>query len=295
VLEDLELLARSLLQAGDPSVVESCVARLDGLRAIVGSDLVDEVARSVQPTQASARGQGAVVVPNLASVPGIDSYALLIPKRAVTADFIEVVPKEGRLVVAIGDAPGSGLKSAFVARFIASLFRSLALAPGPLHLGRLLSQLSASISRHAYFERVSMQCLEFALDEGVVAAASAGHPYPVLYSARYQRCDRLPVRGRLLHARQATPGEARAYELRHAEIGAGDVVVLVSDGITEGRPGPDVYGYRFVRVIERHAGASAKTICEAILDDWRSHLSGEPPPDDAAILVLAVNRTTGRV
>ena len=288
VLEDLELLARALLEAGDPAFVDTCVARLEGVRRIVGSSIVDDVARSVQPHRSSARTVG-MLTPRLSTVPGIDAAAVLIPKGAVTADFIEVIPREGTLVVAIGDAPSAGLNSAFVARFIATIVQSLVRSPGTLHLGRLLTRVSTTIATHAHFARVSMQLVSLDLASGVAELASAGHPYPVLYSARYGRCDRLPVRGVLLHAQQAGHGEAPAYELRHAEIGAGDVLVLVSDGMTEAGPEPAPYGYRFAKTVSENAGAGAKAIADAILRDWRTHLAGKPPADDAAILVLALS------
>jgi hypothetical protein len=295
VLEDLELLAGALLAAGDTSFVEQCVARLDGLMDIVGSNMVDELARSTQqnlPRAASAHSESIVL--RTTGVAGIDAHAVLLPKRQVTADFVEIVRRNGRLVVAIGDAPMSGLKSAFVARFIATLFRSLVLAPGRFHLGQVLDQLSAVVSKHSYFERVSMQCVEVALDAGTIAFASAGHPYPVLYSARYRGCDRLTVQGALLHGVQVDHIEPRPYEVRHAEAEAGQIVVLVSDGITEGGAVEDPYGYRFMPVIERHAGDSARTICEAIVADWRAYLAGALPTDDATIVVLSLTDNASR-
>jgi hypothetical protein len=279
VLEDLELLAAALLGTGDPSSVEQCVARLDGLREVVGSDVVDEMARSVQPNVRGPHSQS--LVPRFAVVPGIDAHAILLPKREVTADFVEVVPRDGHLIIAIGDAPMSGLKSAFVARFIATLFRSLVLAPGQLRLDYIMDQLSALISRHPYFERVSMQCVDVALDEGTMTMVNAGHPYPVVYSTRYGRCDRLAVRGPLLHARPIETPPAGAFRVRHAEIGVGFVVVLVSDGITEAGPIQNPYGYRFTSMVEQNAGGGARSICQAILDHWRYHIGVDAANDDA--------------
>jgi hypothetical protein len=286
VLEDLELLAASLLGTGDPSGVEQCVARFDGLRHIVGSDVVDEMARSVQPNARGSHGQS--IVPRFSVVRGIDAHAVLLPKREVTADFVEVVPRDGHLVIAIGDAPMSGLKSAFVARFIATLFRSLVLAPGPLRLDHVMEQLSALISGHPYFERVSMQCVDVALDEGMMTMVNAGHPYPVVYSTHYGRCDRLAVRGPLLHARPIETPPAGAFRVRHAEIGVGFVVVLVSDGITEAGPIQNPYGYRFTSVVEQNAGGGARSICQAILNHWRHHIGVDAASDDATVLVLAL-------
>jgi len=232
----------------------------------------------------------------LPSVHGLDAYGALIPKRTVTGDFIEVVAKDGGLVVAIGEAPGSDVVSAFAAKFISIAFKSQVAGPSPVHLGRALGLLRSLVSGDQDFERVSLQCVDISRQDGVAAVASAGHPYPVFYSARYRRCDRLPVRGPLLYAHQQSPGdESSGYEVRHVEIGAGDVLVLVSDGITEGGPLSEPYGYRFTRVVEENAGDNAKAITDAILADWRSHLRGEPPIDDAAVVVITVGSArTGR-
>src|SRR5262249_13107501 len=157
---------------------------------------------------------------------------------------------------------------------------------GQLRLDAIMDQLSALISRHPYFERVSMQCVDVALDEQTMTMVNAGHPYPVLYSTRYGRCDRLAVRGPLLHARQVETSEPGSYRPRHAEIGTGFIIVLVSDGITEGGLINNPYGYRFTSAIEQNAGATARTICEAILQDWRQHQGVDAATDDATILVL---------
>jgi serine phosphatase RsbU (regulator of sigma subunit) len=163
----------------------------------------------------------------------------------------------------------------------------LVLAPGPLRLEHIVDQVSALISRHPYFERVSMQCVDISLDDGIMTMVNAGHPYPVLYSTRYGRCDRLAVRGPLLHARPNTL-DTGAFRARHAEIGAGCVIVLVTDGITEGGPIKDPYGYRLTSAVERNASGGAKRVSEAILDDWRNYQGEDPATDDATILVLVV-------
>jgi serine phosphatase RsbU (regulator of sigma subunit) len=45
-------------------------------------------------------------------------------------------------------------------------------------------------------------------------------------------------------------------------------------------------------VIERHVGASAKGICEAIVSDWQQHQGDDATTDDAAVLVLVLSGAT---
>ena len=74
-------------------------------------------------------------------------------------------------------------------------------------------------------------------------------------------------------------------------FGPGDVLVLLTDGLTEGHGlGTHGYGYRFTDVVERLSDGSAKTIGEAILDDWRDYPRTEPYFDDVTVIVIRVSR-----
>jgi len=291
VLDDVEYLTRSFLDANDPALIERCVAIVDDLRTVVGSDIIEDATNAVQFGGSSGgrhRCPG-VVTPSVRSIPGVDLYVGFLPKGQVTADFVEVVPHRGRLLIAIGDAPSTGIKSAFVARFIANLFRSLVKGSENARPAHLLGQVSERISNRAYFERVSMQCAEIDLSAGRLALANAGHPFPVLYSARRQRCDRLPVRGDLLHGGELA-ASPHVYGERHAEIDRGDILVLLSDGLTEGSARfHDPFGYRFADRIAELAGRGARAIGESILDDWQRHPRAEDWADDVTVVVAVVD------
>jgi serine phosphatase RsbU (regulator of sigma subunit) len=78
--------------------------------------------------------------------------------------------------------------------------------------------------------------------------------------------------------------------VRHVEIRSGDVLVMVSDGLTEGHAmAADPYGYRFERFIQALAPRGARAIGEAILEDWLIHSEGAEYVDDVTVVVLAMN------
>jgi serine phosphatase RsbU (regulator of sigma subunit) len=289
VLEDVELLSRDMLEEGNAGLVGQCVALVEGLRAVVGGDLIEETRRAVQgyrPGPAAFRSR--VLAPPVPGLPGLDVYAAMLPKGDVGADFFEVLAVGDQLVLAVGDAPGGGLKGAFVARFVGNAFRRLVGQVRPLRLEEALGDLNRMIAGHDFFSWVTMQCAAVDLRAGVVTLANAGHPYPVLYAARRGKCDRLPVRGDPLHS-EMQPAGAPTYAPRRVEIGAGDVLVLLTDGLTEGnRLTADRYGYRFMPLVEGHAGQAAKAIGEAILDHWRAHPREDNYPDDVTLLVVKV-------
>jgi hypothetical protein len=296
VLEDIELLTKALLEVGDPSLVERCVGLVEGLRREVGGDLIGDARRSVQGYRLGpAAFWSRVLAPAVLAVPGVDVWVGMLPKLAVGADFFEVVPLGDRLVLVLGDAPGAGLKPAFVARFVGNLCRRLVNQGGQHDPGGLLHRLNEVLSEHDYFQTIAVQCAELDPKAGVVTLASAGLPYPVLYAARRGRCDILPLRGELLHAALDPHARPPAWEARRAEMAPGDVLLMVTDGLTEAyRPGPGAYQYRFTRLVEEQAGQTARSVGEAILDDWRSHAREADYVDDVTVVVAAARGKSGR-
>jgi len=287
VLEDIELWSRVQLQKDDPTLVERCVSLVEGLRKSIGGDVLDfaEAIQSYQPGPKSFRTK--LIAPRILSITGVDVYAGVLPKGEVAADFFEVIPLGERLVVAIGDAPSVGLKSAFVARFVGNLFRKLVEGANPLHLGEVLARLNDKLAAQDYFERVSMQCVEVNQKNGIVRMSNAGHPYPVHYSRRRGTCDILPLRGDLLHDLLRDNFTTSPYEEYCVSIGPGDIIALITDGLTEDHVMKgDPYGYRFTAIVEAHASESAETIGEAILDDWKAHPREEDAGDDVSVIVI---------
>ncbi|MGA3088258.1 MAG: SpoIIE family protein phosphatase [Terriglobales bacterium] len=289
VLEDIELWSRVQLQKDDPALVERCVSLVESLRKSVGGDVLD-FAEAIHPYQSGPKSfRTKLIAPSIRSIAGLDVYAGVLPKGEVAADFFEVIPADNRLVVAIGDAPSIGLKSAFVARFIGNLFHKFVAGAKPLHLGEVLARVNSTLAAQDYFERVSMQCVELDPTNGIVRMANAGHPYPVHYSSRRGQCDVLPLRGDLLHDRISDNSTTAPYEEYRVAIAPGDVIVLITDGLTEDHVmRGDPYGYRFTAIVEARSRESAETIGEAILDGWKVHPREDDAGDDVSVIVIRV-------
>jgi serine phosphatase RsbU (regulator of sigma subunit) len=239
------------------------------------------------------RRSGRTINPIITVPPTLDVYVGILPRADVSADFVEIVQRGQRLVAAIGDAPSTGLKSAFIARFIANVFRHLVESPEYRDLREVVDRVDATISEHPFFEWVSMLCVDVDPGRGIATLASAGHAYPLLYTARRRACDRLPLRGQLLHADRSHGAAINRFERRRVEMQSGDVLALVGDGLTEGHLiTGDPYGYRFAGIIERFAGTGTmRSIGEAIIEDWLSHHREGDYADDVTLVLISINTT----
>ena len=146
------------------------------------------------------------------------------------------------------------------------------------------------LAPHPFFDPIALQCVAVDARAGTLAIAGAGHPHPVLYSARRRRCDRLPIGDELLLVRQRVGQQAARRRQRHAEIFPGDILVMVSDGLTESHGmAENPYGYRFEQLIPAIALRDARAIGEAILADWLTISERSDYVDDVTVIVISMN------
>jgi serine phosphatase RsbU (regulator of sigma subunit) len=291
VLEDIELWTLTLLEMEDPALVKRCVSLVDSLREIVGGDIIRDAAKVVQPYRPGPESfRTRLLESSNRSVPSLDVYTGILPKTNIAADFFEIVPLNDRFVLAIGDAPGVGLKSAFVARFLGNVFHKLVVRPtSTFQLAEVLGALKSTVHEYDYFDFVSMQCAEIDCARDVLHLVNAGHPYPVHYVARRGKCDILPLCGDLLRSPFGNAPLPGHYEEYKVTIATGDVVVFLTDGLTEDHVmAGDAYGYRFTEIIKARANEGARAIGEAILDNWKEHFREEDTGDDVSIIVVKI-------
>jgi sigma-B regulation protein RsbU (phosphoserine phosphatase) len=217
----------------------------------------------------------------------------MIPKGSVSADFVEIFTADDHLFVVVGDVPGGGLESAFVARFLANLAKTAIETASSHDLARAIEDIDHRISGNdnlslAYFSHVTIQLADFDGRAQTLTICNGGHPYPVRYAARFGQCDRIPVGGGLL-----SPLLSRRLDwtrrARRVELEPGDVIVLITDGLLDsGHWDSRPYEYRFMDVVKRNARETARTIGEAIFADWVRYPRAGGLPDDVTVVVIAV-------
>ena len=292
VLEDIELIAKAMLERDDPGLVERCVELVEGLRSVLGGNVIDEARGLIQGVGATGGASRSIIVPpRLPTMPGIDLYVGMLPKLELSADFFTAAPRSGRLVVALGDAPGAGLKSEFIARFVANLIRHRSEAVDEPQPGVLIDEVAQAIIAHDFFDTLALQCAILDPARNFLTLANAGLPYPVLYSARRGKCERLPVSGPLIFARASDEPPLR-FRQRRVELDTGDILLMVTDGLTESRGlAGTPFGYRFAELVESLAGRDAHVIGESILSEWRTFPRRDDHFDDVSVLVVKIAAT----
>jgi sigma-B regulation protein RsbU (phosphoserine phosphatase) len=121
-----------------------------------------------------------------------------------------------------------------------------------------------------------------------VRLVRAGHNAPLLYSARHGKVIDLHPKGIAIGLDREGPLFSSQLETQKFTLQPGDILVLYTDGIVEGKDprGNDFGDERLQRLIFETRDRSAQEILDTIMEDLRVHQESAEQSDDITLLVL---------
>lgn len=221
--------------------------------------------------------QHSLLPTHLDRLDGIEVAARYFPGAEGTeigGDWYDVIRTDGTFTVVVGDVVGRGVQAAAV--MAAMRYGTHAVAGQCAEPSDVLSAVNGL--EHIRGDFVTMLCGTVDPTGRHVSFASAGHPPPLLIGdgdARYLDVHAGPPIGFLDEA---------CYTARHADLPAGSVLVLFTDGLYERRGENIELGLERLRTTA--AGLSGPV--EQILDDLAAAMLGDGVSDDTAMLGFRV-------
>ena len=209
---------------------------------------------------------------------GIETAVRYLPSThgALTGgDFYESIEVNGSLVLALGDVAGHGMRSAARMGQLRAIVAALALQG--LHPGELLQRIGADIDRLLDLDLATLVVCRYDLGSCQLAAASAGHPPPLLMPPdappRYLPLDPGPPLG-------AGSGD---YPEAVVSVPSGTTLLLFSDGLVENRGESLSVGLERLRRALVGVRLAPEAVADHVLAETGRLHGG---PDDVALLVL---------
>lgn len=226
--------------------------------------------------------QKALLPKDLPTGSGFDIAVSYDPLEEVGGDWYYVGQTEGgKLLLFTADVTGHGLAAAFIGSMT-----KLALSAAHKELpGELLQEMNRLMAPNIPQGRfVTGNSYLYDPQNGALAYGRAGGPAALLY--KRATGEGLEIRG------EGFPigfFEDSVYQTEQTEMAIGDVLVVVTDGITEAqnRDGK-FFGFEGVSEIVKKSTASttAAEILEMIQSGFKAFLDGRILKDDVTILVL---------
>lgn len=213
----------------------------------------------------------------------IEIEGLIEPARSIGGDFYDVVRLDAdRICLLIGDVTGKGVPAALFMALSKALTRSVLLR-GEADLATAVGLLNDEIARDNV-EDMFVTMLVGLIDTrtGRFELCSAGHENPYRVSADGKVAPLISDGGPPLAVVEAFP-----YDTATVQLGDGDTVVIVSDGITEAQaPDGDFFGSGRLEAVLANWGNrdAVGGAGRALLDAVRTFEAGGEATDDLTIL-----------
>ncbi|MCB0076313.1 MAG: SpoIIE family protein phosphatase [Anaerolineales bacterium] len=248
--------------------------------------LLAEALENARRTQelAFARRIQAALLPDRA--PKMDDYEVAgywRPAREVAGDFYDYLELDGgRWAFSIADVADKGLGAAlFMVLTRTALRESLwqTEAAGPA-LNRTNRVISRDVQGGMF---LTLLLLILDTTSGTLQMANAGHIPPIVYRAESESLSMPSVRNMPMAILADTH-----YDQSRMQIAAGDLIVMVTDGITEvADPDGRLFGsQQLADVIYRHRDEMPRQLISEILDAVIDHASGRAFDDDITVVVV---------
>ena len=222
----------------------------------------------------------------LANEPRIEIHAHMRPAREVGGDLYDFFPLAGdRFFVLVGDVAGKGLAAAMFMAVSKALAKSSMLRE-TIGLEHLMTVVNTEISRDNPEDLfVTVVALIVDVRTGAVEYCNAGHEPPLLL-----RRDGL---SEILNDGGGPPLCVMPdfpYATAAAAFQPGDVIVLVSDGITEAmNPDGVLYGRSRLQTLVQTPSMFASDVDSMgveILEEVKTFEAGAEPADDQTLLLV---------
>jgi serine phosphatase RsbU (regulator of sigma subunit) len=242
------------------------------------------------------RIQRSLLPPSTPKIDGLCIADLCEPALEVGGDyydFFRLGPRQ--LGVLVADVSGKGTSAAL---YMAEL-KGLVLALSRTHRSprALMMELNELLADHLDNRSfITMTYAVIDLDAATLTLARAGHT-PMLFVSKGEAHVVVPD-GMVLGLR--LPGAGKRFGdiiKEHTQaIGAGDVIVLYTDGVTEAMNADDeLFGdENLSRVVRTHCGLDSSGIRERILRDVRAFVGDAEPHDDMTMVVVKVTKLAAK-
>jgi len=215
-------------------------------------------------------------------VEGFNISGLNVSCYEVGGDYYDFVPVDPyRLGITVGDVSGKGIGAALLMASLRAAFRA------EIHAGSRMEVMASTLNDFVHQSSAVSSFVTFFYCEldrrgDEVRYVNAGHIPPFVLRTDGS-LERLGSTGFCLGM---FPGAT--YEVKSVRLGMGDVLVLYSDGIPDGRDADDAeYGQNRLAAIARaNTGLGAAGLVTAIADDAKRFMGEAPRFDDQTLVVV---------
>jgi adenylate cyclase len=244
----------------------------------------------------AAREIQLAMVPDPASIQGLPLHlqidAILEPAYEVGGDFYDAFMIDDRhFFFSVGDVSGKGVEAALFMALCKTLCKSIALR-GYIPLKDLIKLVNSELSQeNQAMLFVTMIAGIIDVADGELQLCRAGHDAPILLRQN-ESAKHIPLEG----GPPLCALEDYDYQMARIKLRSGDILVLISDGITEAQnPGKELYGsmkiINYLNSLHKEMHY-AGLVCRGLHEDVKKFAKDASQSDDITIMTLKFDPQT---
>ncbi|WP_173468316.1 SpoIIE family protein phosphatase [Fibrobacter succinogenes] len=225
--------------------------------------------------------QTAMLPPPMPANEFVDIVGSQVPAKQVGGDFYDYFIRDGKLFFNIGDVCGKGIPAALVMSMTQAVFRTIATkVDDPSHIVMGMNTMASRGNTTGMFATLFVGVLDLAT--GHLSYSNAGHEKPIIVTGKDMRYLSMTANVPIGIV------EGKEYKTQKADIAAGDMILLYTDGLTEAmNAGEELFG---LKRIENAICGVGFVDPKQLLDTMRRTVSvfvnGAEQSDDLTMLVI---------
>lgn len=288
--EEIISLHRKVLQGLFPDVDQDVLHSLDFLlEVMMGYGLAYQEHQSLRDKQQEIKSEIQVALnvqqmlleTSVPTVPNLDIGAISVPAKHMNGDYYHFVYDEKSVSIAIADVIGKGIPAALCMSMIKYAMDSL--PESRKSPSRVLENLNRVVEHNVDPSMfITMFYGMYDTDTHEFVYGSAGHEPGFYYSAEEDRFHDMNTKGLVLGIDQSIK-----YKEYSRIVEKGDMIVLLSDGVTESKTNEEEFIERdfITDLIKKYSDLNAQGIVDNIYKDFLQMQDFELR-DDFTLIIL---------
>ncbi len=246
---------------------------------------INEGKRMMSELEIASSIQRAILPPQNPDVPGLDVDAKTRPAVELGGDVFDFITINDNTFIYIGDVTGHGVPAAIVMTMVNTLIRTLTEIYTSAYdvVANLNRQVKNRIKSTMF---MTMLMLKWDHVQQKMTYVGAGHEYLVVYKAGLGKCEVHKSGGIAIGM---VPDNTKLIKEIELPLEMDDVVVLYSDGLTEGRNmAGEMYGLqRLIQAVEIYAPQyGSDGIVHHVALDYSRFVENHKQDDDVTLIAM---------
>ena len=225
--------------------------------------------------------QTAMLPPPMPANEFVDIVGSQVPAKQVGGDFYDYFIRDGKLFFNIGDVCGKGIPAALVMSMTQAVFRTIATkVDDPSLIVEGMNTMASRGNTTGMFATLFVGVLDLAT--GLLSYSNAGHEKPIIVTGKDMRYLSMTANVPIGIV------EGKEYKTQKADIAAGDMILLYTDGLTEAmNAGEELFGLKRIENAICGVGfVDPKQLLDTMRRTVAVFVNGAEQSDDLTMLVI---------